>query len=172
MTRSDIWTRRLASGWIFWPTSLMGLFLLGLAILGPEADQRLAIERQTAGMQAEVDGFVQTRDQLAAMEKALVNDPNFTERVVRHELGITRPGEVRLPQPVKLEAKTPEPAAALAADTPLAQAMESLSQYKRGSWLEFSALVVGGTLLAISVLVSIPGRIEKKMQPAKCKAET
>jgi cell division protein FtsB len=168
MATSDVWTRRLASGWIYWPASLVGLFLVGLAILGPDADRRLGVERQTASMQAEVDALSQTRNQLDATRKALLTDPNFTERVVRHELGITRPGEIRLPKPVKLDAKPPEPAQGPAATTPLAQAMESLSEYKEDSWLRFSALVVGSTLLAIGVLCSIPGKQQAASQ--KCPA--
>jgi cell division protein FtsB len=172
MATSEIWTRRLATGWIFWPTSLVGLFLIGLAILGPEADLRLGVERQTADMQTEVDALAQTRNQLAAIEKALETDPNYTEQVVRHELGVTRPGEMRLPQPVKLETSTPEPVRGASSTALFPQAMEALSQYKEGTWLRFCALVIGGTLLAIAVLLSIPGRLEKQPQPEKCNTKT
>jgi len=162
MKRSDVWNRRLASGWIYWPATLTGLFLLALAILGPEADRRLGVEGQTAVMQAEVDALARTRDQLAATEKALQTDPNFTERVVRRELGITRPGEMRLPQPVTLEAAAPAPAQAADSRIIFPPVMEALARYGN-SWLRFSALVVGCTLLASGVLLSLPGRIEAKI---------
>jgi hypothetical protein len=158
MAQSDIWTRRLASGWIYWPTCLAGLFMVGLGILGPEADRRLKVESQCTAMQAEVDALRQTRDQLATIEKALQNDPNFTERVVRQELGITRPGEMRLTQPTKLDARPAETPTSTESRILFPPVMESLAEYKEDSWLRLSVLVMGSTLLACGVLLSVPGR--------------
>jgi hypothetical protein len=161
MAQSDIWTRRLASGWIYWPTCLTGLFLLGLGILGPEADRRLKVESQVTAMQAEVDALTQTRNQLATIRTALETDPNFTERVVRQELGITRPGEMRLTQPVKLESKAVETPTPSTSRILYPEVMASLAEYKEDSWLRLSALVMGSTLLGCGVLLSVPGRSAK-----------
>jgi hypothetical protein len=158
MTSSDIWNRRLATGWIFWPACLTGLFLVGLGILGPDADRRLGVEHQCAAMQTEVDSLAQTRDQLAAIEDALQNDPNFTERVIRHELGITRPGEMRLPQPVAIQPKAAVASATSSSRVLFPPVMASLAEYREDAWLRLVVLVVGGTLLACCVLLSIPGK--------------
>ena len=165
--QSDVWTRRLASGWIYWPACLLGVFLIALAVLGPEAERRLGVKGQCDAMQTEIDALARARDQLKAAEHALEHDPLYTERVVRHELGITRPGETRLPQPVGLlPAPKPEtaapakPTAPLVADWPppltVDTAMVALANYGN-SWLRFVTLVTGVTLLSIGVLFSLPG---------------
>jgi len=151
---NDVWTRRLASGWIFWPACCVGVCLLGLALLGPEADRRVGVETQCVAMQAEVDALKQLRDQLAAKENALQNDPEYMERVVRGNLRLTKPGEIALPQPVRIEpAKKEEPKTA---HPLLPSAMESLAKYGN-PWLRMAALAGGVTLLGVAILLSLPG---------------
>ncbi|MBE3095754.1 MAG: septum formation initiator family protein [Planctomycetes bacterium] len=153
--------RLAALGWLL-RTILAGLLLfapgaaaIGLSLYGPEAERRLDVERQTAAVQAEVNILAQLRDQLAAVEKALQDDPQYLERTVRYELGLVRPGEMRLPQKVKLA-----PAARAAAQggpAELPTAMEVVALFGNDH-LRFIALVTGIALLAAAVIVSLPAR--------------
>jgi len=153
---------RLASlGWSL-RTILAGLVLfapgaaaIGLALYGPEAERRLGVERQTAAVQAEVNALAQLRDQLAAVEKALQDDPQYLERTVRYELGLVRPGEMRLPQKVKLAPAAP--AAAQGGPAELPTAMEVVALFGNDH-LRFIAMVTGIALLVAAVIVSLPGR--------------
>ncbi|MCX5653679.1 MAG: septum formation initiator family protein [Planctomycetota bacterium] len=153
--QTDKWTARLASGWIFWPVCLGGIMLVALAVLGPEAERRLDVERQCAAMQAEVDSLTQTRDQLATVEKALQGDQHYLERTVRHELGIVRPGETRLPQKVKVRPPTASAAARAEADQPTPLAVLALFANPH---LRFMTMVIGTAMLVIGILVSMPGK--------------
>jgi cell division protein FtsB len=152
---TDKWTERLASGWIFWPVCLSGILLAAMAVLGPEADRRLDVERQCAAMQAEVDTLTQTRDQLATVEKALQGDEQYLERTVRHELGIVRPGETRLPQKVKVQAPTASAAAKAAADQPTPLAVLALFANPH---LRLISMVIGAAMLTVGILISMPGK--------------
>jgi cell division protein FtsB len=133
-----------------------GLGAVGLALCGPEAARRLDVERQTAAVQAEVNALAQLRDQLTAVETALQDNPQYLERTVRHELGLVRPGEVRLPQKVKLQAPA-APAASAATQAELPSAMEVVALFGNPH-LRLMAMVVGTGLLAAAVVVSLPGR--------------
>ena len=140
--------------------------LLGLAVLGPEAVRRLSVERHLAVMQAEVDTLTQTRDQLAAAEKALQNDPQYTERVVRHELGLVRPGEMRMTQKVRPGSAVPdqEPKPVVVNTPPY---MVSLALFGDDKF-RFVSMVAGATLLVIGILFSLPGRsAEVRREKAK-----
>ncbi|MCX5684243.1 MAG: septum formation initiator family protein [Planctomycetota bacterium] len=154
VTATDKWTARLASGWIFWPVCLGGILMVALAVLGPEADRRMDVERQCAAMQAEVDSLTQTRDQLATVEKALQSDEQYLERTVRHELGLVKPGETRLPQKVKLQAPAAT-AAAQASDQPTPLAVIALFNYVH---LRFVSMVIGAAMLVVGILISMPGK--------------
>ena len=154
MTKPDAWTERLASGWIYWPACLMGLALVSLAVLGPEAERNLDVKLQGAAMQAEVQALTETRDRAAAVEQALQDDPMIIERVVRHELGLVRPGEIRLPQRVNPQAVLND-AAAPRPDVSIALlALALFGDVK----LQFLAMVIGATLLASAILFSLPGK--------------
>ena len=152
--RTDKWTARLASGWIFWPACLGGILMVALAVLGPEADRRLDVERLCAAMQAEVDTLTQTRDQLATVEKALQSDEQYLERTVRHELGLVRPGETRLPQKVKVKAPATN-AAAQVTDEPTPLAVVALFGNEH---LRFTTMVIGVAALTVGILISMPGK--------------
>jgi len=153
--RTDKWTARLASGWIFWPACLGGILMVALAVLGPEADRRLDVERQCAAMQAEVDSLTQTRDQLMTVEKALQGDEQYLERTVRHELGLVKPGETRLPQKVKVHAPTTSAAAQATADQPTPLAVIALFG---NAHLRLMTMVIGVTMLVVGILISLPGK--------------
>lgn len=152
---SDAWTRRLASGWIYWPACLMGLALVSLGILGPEAERRIGVEAQCASMQAEVDALRQTAGQLAAKDQALRSDREYLQRVVRRDQRLSRPGEICLPQPDKPGADSKD--VPTAARLVLPPVMESLAKYGN-PWLRVMVLVGGVTLLGIAVLLSLPGK--------------
>lgn len=161
MTKPDAWTERLASGWIYWPACLMGLALVSLAVLGPEAERNLDVKLQGAAMQAEIQALTETRDREAAVEQALKDDPMIIERVVRHELGLVRPGEIRLPQ--KVNPKTVlNDAAAPRPDVSIA--LLALALFGDAK-LQFLAMVIGATLLASAILFSLPGK--KTVQGSK-----
>jgi cell division protein FtsB len=160
--------RLAALGWLL-RTILAGLLLfapgaaaIGLSLYGPEAARRLDVQRQTAAVQAEVNALAQLRDQLAAVENALQEDPQYLERTVRYELGLVRPGEMRLPQKVKLA-----PAARAAAQggpAELPTALEVVALFG-DPHLRFIALVTGIALLVAAVIVSLPPR-RPAVQPA------
>jgi cell division protein FtsB len=162
---------RLASlGWLL-RTILAGLLLfapgaaaIGLSLYGPEAARRLDVQHQTAAVQAEVNTLAQLRDQLAAVEKALQDDPQYLERTVRYELGLVRPGEMRLPQKVKLTRAAP--AAAQGGPAELPTALEVVALFGNDH-LRFIALVTGIALLVAAVIVSLPTR-----RPAVQEVET
>jgi hypothetical protein len=163
LAQFDKWTERLATPYLFWPACVIGVFLVGLGVLGPEAARNVEVKRQCAVMAAERDALAQTLSQDKAIEKALENDPSVIERTVRLELGIVKPGEVRLPQRVKPAAAPLSPEAA-EADVPLA--MEALALFGEPV-LRFMVLVVGGTILVSAILFSLPG---KRPQPVTVKA--
>jgi cell division protein FtsB len=154
LAKFDVWTQRLATPWLFWPVCLIGVCLVGLAVLGPEAARNLDVKRQCAVMKAEVDALAQTRDQDAAIERALQDDPATIERVVRHELGLVRPGEIRLPQRVRPTISKDSPESAVA-DVPMA--LRTLALFGE-PMMRFITMVIGGTLLVTAILFSLPGR--------------
>jgi hypothetical protein len=154
MTKPDVWSDRLASGWIYWPACLVGLALVSLAVLGPEAERNLDVKLQGAAMQAEVQGLTETRDREVAVERALQDDPMIIERVVRHELGLVRPGEIRLPQRVNPQAVLNDAAAPRPDVSPALLALALFGDTK----LQFLAMVIGATLLASAILFSLPGK--------------
>jgi cell division protein FtsB len=159
MTKPDVWSERLASGWIYWPACLLGLALVSLAVLGPEAERNLDVKLQGAAMQAEVQALTETRDREVAVEQALKDDPMIIERVVRHELGLVRPGEIRLPQRVN-----PQAVHAAAPRPDVSPALLALALFGDAK-LQFLAMVIGATLLASAILFSLPGK--KTVQSSK-----
>ena len=161
MTKPDAWSERLASGWIYWPACLVGLALVSLAVLGPEAERNLDVKLQGAAMQAEVQALTETRDREVAVEQALKDDPMIIERVVRHELGLVRPGEIRLPQRVNPQAGLKDAAAPRPDVSPALLALALFGDTK----LQFLAMVIGATLLASAILFSLPGK--KAVQSSK-----
>ena len=153
MKTPDAWTRCLASSLIYWPVCLAGVVLVGLALYGPEAERRLAVEGQCTAMQTEVRALEQTRDQLAAAERALQNDPAYAEQVVRHEMGIVRAGETRLPLASKPKPAAPQAPAAGEAPPVLV----TLSRFAEPQ-VRYTALVSGSALLMVGLVLSLPGR--------------
>ena len=155
MSRSaDDWIKGLSSGWIFWPVCLAGVAMVSLGVLGPEAARRVGVEDQVLAVQAEVATLKQTSERLAAAEKALTDDPTYTERIVRHELGLVRPGEIRLPQRVKVEA----PAVTVAdPDSSLPVSIRILALFGDVK-MRFLTMVFGATLIVTGILFSLPGR--------------
>ncbi|MGB2755207.1 MAG: septum formation initiator family protein [Phycisphaerae bacterium] len=153
MTTSGRWVSLLGSGWIYWPLCLIACALVALAVLGPEAERRLDLEQQCARMQAEVGSLAQARDQLQAAHEALQADPTYVEQVARHELGAVRPGEIRLPQPDEFASVRFQPPAEPTSPAP--PILEFLASFADPQ-VRLMALVVGGMLLAVAVLFSIP----------------
>jgi len=149
----DPLARQLVSGWFYWPACLGGILLMALAVIGPEAQRRLNVESQCAAMQTEVDALSKARDQMAAAERALRQDPAYTERIVRHELGIVRTGETPLPRPMPpLGPMQPTLPPAPRDTMPL---LAFLARFSDTHW-QFTALVIGGALLVSAVLFSLP----------------
>jgi cell division protein FtsB len=156
-SRQDVWTDRLATGWLFWPACLLGVALVGLAVLGPEAEANLSVKRQAADMKAEVDALAKTRDQDVAIERALREDPETIERMARHEIGVVRPGEIRLPQRVRPVLSTDAPGS-VEPDVP--PALRMLAMFG-DPMLRFTTMVVGVAILFSITLLSLPGRKPK-----------
>lgn len=161
MNHLDIWSRRLGSGCIYWPACLAGVSLIALAVLAPEAEPRLAIERQCAVMETEVAALKDAHSQLAAAAHALENDPAYIEAVAVRDQNVRRPGEEALPLPQRLRTRTEEPPAAPAPALPPIVANVARFTDPR---FQFGAMVVGVVLLAVGVVFSLPTR--SKAAPA------
>ncbi len=146
-----------AGGWFYWPVLIIGCTLVALATLGPEAERRLSVGRQCARMQAEVNVLKETEAQLEAAAEALRRDPAYMERVARHELGIARPGEIRLPQPVTLSSEArgePAPAEPAPPLAPLGLALRVL-ELSADRTVRLVVLGAGGALLATALLFGL-----------------
>ena len=156
MTTSGRRVSFLGSGWIYWPLCLIACALVALAVLGPEAERRLDLERQCARMGAEVQSLAQARDQLEAAREALQQDPTYVEQVARHELGAVRPGEIRLPQPDEFASVRLQPPADPGAPGPPAPPVLAFLASFADPQMRLVALVFGGMLLGAAVLFSIP----------------
>jgi len=155
VSRLDTWTRRLGSPFLYWPACVVGVGLMALALLAPEAERRLAVEEQCIRMDAEVTALRHTRDQLAAAAHALENDPVYLERVARHDQNIVRPGEIRLPlPPSRLTPRNHQPQPAPSTVPPIVAELARFHdpRYRLG------ALIVGVVLLATGVVFSLPTR--------------
>lgn len=172
MSTLTTWAARTAGRWAYWLLLLPGgCALVGLALLGPVAVQRLAVERQCLAMQAEVDTLQETADRLAAAEYALENDPAYIERVVRHELGVTRPGEVHLARPVPLGiglTETPVPPEPVL--PPMARPLVALAHHMSDPTTRCATLMAGVFLLAVGVVFSLPSRPPRGRRTATARA--
>ncbi len=144
---------RLASRWPYWPICLTGAALVAAGVLGPEAQRRLTVEQQCVEMQAEVGALGVARDRLDAARQALQDDPAYVETVARHELGVVRPGETRLPQPQPLRAARTE--TPVAVEPALAPSLEFLALFGLPA-VRLASLAIGGALLLGAVLASLP----------------
>jgi len=147
-------TRVLASPWAYWPMCLVGVGLVALAVLGPEAHRRIRIEHHCQVMEAEVEALRRTHERLTASAQALESDPAYTERVVRHDLKIVRPGETPLPGPADPGPADPSEAV-LQWQVPAVIAL--LAPWADRPW-RFGALAAGACLLVSAVIFSLPSR--------------
>jgi len=159
---ADLFTRVFGSPWVYWPMCAVGVALVALAVLGPEARRRVAIEHHCVVMEAEVEALRRTRDELTAAAEALESDPAFAERVVRHDLKLVRPGETPLPAPADIRTDPPSDET-LQWQVPPVVAM--LAPWADRPW-RFGALAAGGCLLAAAVIFSLPGRAKARSQNA------
>jgi hypothetical protein len=163
VSRLEVWTRRLGSPFLYWPACVVGVALIALALLAPEAERRLAVEDQCIGMDAEVTVLQQARDQLAAAAHALENDPVYVERVARHDQNIVRPGEMRLPLPpgrLTRHTLSPEPA-----ESTVAPIVAELTRFPDPQY-RLAATVAGVSLLASAIVFSLPTR-PKRPKPRR-----
>jgi len=151
---NDERSRRPVSGLLFWPVCLAGVGLVALGVLGPEAKHRQDVERQIVGMQGAGDRLTQTKDQLATAAEALRDDPQYQERIIRHELGIVRPGEIRMPQPVEAE-RMNEGVAAPTRPRDLPRWVEPLILFAEDDVRTLS-LGTGAAMLLAGFLMSLP----------------
>ena len=159
VSQLDVWSRRLSSPFLCWPTCVAGVALMALALLAPEAERRLAVEGQCIRMDAEVAALQQTRDQLAAAANALENDPAYVERVARHDLNIVRPGEMRLPlPPSRLTRRTDAPEPAESTVPPI---VAELARFPDPRY-QLGAMIVGAGLLASGIVFSVPTRPKRR----------
>jgi hypothetical protein len=147
-------TRVLGSPWVFWPMCLVGVGLVALAMLGPEARRRIRIEHHCQVMEAEVEALRTTQEELAASAQALESDPAYAERVVRRDLKIVRPGETALPAPGNRADRRRE-------EGPLRWEIPPLialcSPWAEPPW-RTGALAAGVCLLVAAVVLSLPDR--------------
>jgi len=154
LSPSEWVTRILGSRWVFWPMCLVGVALVALAVLGPEARRRIRIEHHCQVMEAEVEALRKTHSELAASAQALESDPAYAERVVRRDLKIVRPGETPLPAPGESTRNRPA-RETLRWDVPPLIAL--LSPWAERPW-RMGALVAGACLLVAAVIFSLPER--------------
>lgn len=153
----DLLTRVLGNGFVYWPMCLVGVALVALAVLGPEARRRLQIEHHCQVMAAEVESLRETRAQLEASALALESDPSYVEQVLRHDQRVVRPGEMALPGPVTAWAAG-RPAATLEWQVPPVIAL--LAPWADRPW-RLGALAAGAVLLVGGVIFSLPGRARR-----------
>jgi hypothetical protein len=151
---SEWLTRILGSPWVFWPMCLVGVSLVALAVLGPEARRRIRIEHHCQVMDAEVEALRTTHEELAASAQALESDPAYAEQVVRHDLKIVRPGETPLPAPGEPTRKQ-RAKSTLHWEVPPLIAL--LSPWADRPW-RMGALAAGVCLLVAAVVFSLPDR--------------
>ncbi len=133
---------------------LVGVGLVALAVLGPEARRRIRIEHHCQVMEAEVESLRRTHARLSATAQALESDPAYTERVVRHDLKIVRPGETPLPGPA---ASGPRDPAETVLRWQMPPVIALLAPWADQPW-RLGALVAGACLLASAVIFSLPSR--------------
>ena len=154
---SERLSRILGSPWTFWPMCLVGVGLVALAVLGPEARRRIRIEHHCQVMEAEVEALRTAHDELTASARALESDPAYAERVVRHDLKIVRPGETALPAPGR-GARPPAADDTLRWEVPPIIAL--LSPWADPPW-RLGALAAGVCLLVGAVVFSLPDRSKR-----------
>lgn len=152
--RVDPLTRVLGHAFVFWPMCLVGVALVALAVLGPEARRRLQIEHHCQVMAAEVESLRETHAQFAASASALESDPAYVEQVIRHDLRVVRPGEMALPgpRPPWMQGRPPK---TLAWQVPPVIAL--VAPWADRPW-RLGALAAGAALLVAAVIFSLPGR--------------
>ncbi len=162
VTTTDRWARRLGGPWVFWPMSLVGLGLLAAAWLGPAARVRLQLEADCAQMQVEVDQLLETQASLKATREALLSEPRYSERVVRQELRLVRPGEVRLAQPTALGMDVaplgPRPAAARWTPDPVLAAVARFAEPR----LQLRAFMAGVALGTLALVSSVAAWVRRQ----------
>jgi hypothetical protein len=154
VTASEAWSRRLAGGWFFWPVSAAAMGLVALALVGPELGRHAAVTVQRDALRTEVAALEETVQDLEAIRDALQNDPAYTEQVVRHELGLVRAGEVRLPMPVDLK-RHPE---APPLPRPGGGLVPAVLARLASPSARLTAILAGGAILGAAVLLSVPSR--------------
>ena len=160
VTGMDLFSRVFGSPWVYWPMCAVGVALVALAVLGPEARRRVAMEHHCVVMEAEVEALRRTRDELTAAAKALESDPAYAERVVRHDLKMVRPGETPLPAPGTRRTGRQDDER-LQWQVPAVVAM--VAPWADRPW-RFGALASGVCLLAAGVIFSLPGRTKSRPQ--------
>lgn len=157
LSTSEWLARVLGSPWAFWPMCVVGVGLVALAVLGPEARRRIRIEHHCRVMEAEVEALRTTHGQLTASARALESDPAYAERVVRHDLKIVRPGETSLPGPVGAGRRRPADATLRWQMPPV---IALLSPWADRPW-RLGALAAGVCLLVGAVVFSLPDRSKR-----------
>jgi len=144
--------RVMGTGWVYWPMCVVGMGLVALAVLGPEADRRIRIEHHCQVMEAEVESLRRTQETLLATAEALESDPAYTERVVRQDLRLVRPGERPMPAPPTLRVPQDEQAVLRWKVPPL---IALVAPWSEPRW-RLAALVAGAALLAAAIIFSLP----------------
>ena len=157
LSPSEWLSRILGSPWVFWPMCAVGVGLVALAVLGPEARRRIRIEHHCQVMGAELEALRKTHDALTASAEALESDPAYAERVVRHDLKIVRPGETSLPAPVGAGRRRPAEDVLRWHVPPV---ISLLSPWADRPW-RWGALAAGVCLLLSAVVFSLPDRLKR-----------
>lgn len=154
---------------LFWVLTLAGLLLFAGCILVPLwqeqvqlAREHQEISRQIAKMKTQVD---QVNDQLAA----LWVDPEYTERIARHELNLRKTGEETIavrPLPVIAELETKEespPELKLPTDFSKRWWYKPFLDPQRRIWF----LYLSGGLVATGLITAIAGK-DRRYQALGC----
>ncbi len=151
MTPDERWARRLAAGWVFWPVCVASVGLLAAAALGPTLARRLELEGQIGAMAEEVGRLEEDLERLQAARGALDHDPAYTERIIREELGLARPGEVRLPEPVAVETDADTPAVPAAPPAHVAAILRFADPRA-----QTAGILAGSLALGVALVLSLP----------------
>lgn len=145
----------ILSAMLFYLVVLVGCGLAAVAVLAPELKNRRELQEQVDRVQADIQSLNKTYHRLRVVRGALRIDPAYTGRVVRRELGYSRPGEEALSRPAS---RTAESMARKAGDSaPLGYGERIVEVCSRPRW-RLGLLLSACIMLSGAFIFSMPSK--------------